>query len=467
MKVQPNLHLTKSNTAQAPEGASDIMQMLMGAKSGAVQGKSEVTGFMPGQNVQMDNAQFMQEFTEALANASAEAGTGEQNLTVEQLLAQAKLQLSPTASSQVLTPEKNPTNQKTIEALAALQNNQPELTGDNVTDLTKIIKSLKQNENTKGEVKSEKNNQAKPLTADMTLAGIVTKNESELESTDSKLDKLFTAGMMPAKNINKGELSEAAQKNINKLDVNSSLQNVELMERSRGLKAYGESSPLNAGIIAKKNNSNMNVKEEKLRLQGAESQSDSLLNINSMNTINTDATKTVLPSRPVAQVNMSNVPSQTPVFDMSKINSSQSEQIIQQVTQYLQQSQIRNGKELNLTVNHESLGQFKINAKKMKEGAGVNLEINTMGDAAHKFFVKHENELMNKLSLAGVKITDFKVSHSSGQQNASFDSSHQDQSKASLNFGQAQGEAMNSRNGEQRRKDLWQYYQAYKEGMAA
>jgi nucleoid DNA-binding protein len=164
---------------------------------------------------------------------------------------------------------------------------------------------------------------------------------------------------------------------------------------------------------------------------------------------------------------MSNVPSSAPVFDMSKMNSSQSEQIIQQVTQYLQQSQIRNGKELNLTVNHESLGQFKINARKMKEGDGINLEINTMGDAAHKFFTKHENDLMSKLSLSGVKISDYKVSSSPQQQSTSFDMSNQDQSKSSQNLGQMQGDMMDSKNGEQRRKEMWQYYQAYKEGMAA
>jgi hypothetical protein len=90
-----------------------------------------------------------------------------------------------------------------------------------------------------------------------------------------------------------------------------------------------------------------------------------------------------------------------------------------------------------------------------------------MGDAAHKFFIKHENDLMSKLSLSGVKITDYKVSNSPQQQTTSFDMNHQDNSKSNQSFGQTQGDMMNSRNGEQRRKDMWQYYQAYKEGMAA
>jgi flagellar motility protein MotE (MotC chaperone) len=488
MKVQPSLNLlstqsTKSNS----EGSSDLMQLLLG-KTAAVEGQKDLTSFLPGQNLQMDNALFMQEFNQAIEQSASD----EQNLTVDQLMAQAKAQVglkSQDTNSQIdstLVQNSRPKNaavenvenpntkviktdiQKDIANLLKTSNHgNNNLTEDspdsNLSELSKLIKTSKVDSSSN----VEKFGQAKAATAQLELEGMTTGLESKDQSNESKLNKIFNSGVIPVKN----DLSEVSfkdnLKDNKKLEANPNFQNIDFFERSRGLKAYGESAPLNAGLIVRKHNTSSLSKEDKVKSQNFENLSDSILNANNSNNANVDLTKVVTASRPLAQVNMSNMPSTTPVFDMSKMNNSQAEQIIQQVTQYLQQSQIRNGKELNLTVNHESLGQFKINARKMKDGDGINLEINTMGDAAHKFFTKHENDLMSKLSLSGVKITDYKVSNSTQQQSTSFDMNQQDHSKSGQSFGQAQADMMNSKNGEQRRKDLWQYYQAYKEGMAA
>jgi hypothetical protein len=137
------------------------MQMLLG-KSGAVEGKKDLTSFLPGQNVQMDNAQFMQEFTKAMAQET----TGEENLTVEQLLAQVKAQVGVNpqvvgADGKVAKADKQTNVQNLLSLVKGEKNTaQENLPETNINELAQIINASK----AEGSLKTDKAGQQKIVT---------------------------------------------------------------------------------------------------------------------------------------------------------------------------------------------------------------------------------------------------------------------------------------------------------------
>lgn len=155
---------------------------------------------------------------------------------------------------------------------------------------------------------------------------------------------------------------------------------------------------------------------------------------------------------------------QAKVLDLSNINTSNTNEIIQKISDYIQQSQVANRDSLELTVKHDSLGQFNIQVSKAHGGnnQAMDMQIVTTTAEGHEFFAKHEIGLMKNLSQAGIQLSDLKIV-SSGSESMNF-SQNDRQSGQSQNNGQAPREFMSfdrgdSSGGSQRRRDLWEQAQ--------
>lgn len=149
------------------------------------------------------------------------------------------------------------------------------------------------------------------------------------------------------------------------------------------------------------------------------------------------------------------------VLDLSKINTTNTTEIIKKISDYIEQSQVANSNSMDLTVKHESLGQFKIQVNKpMGPGSQMDMQITTSTAEGHEFFMKNEIGLMKNLSQAGIQLSDLRIV--SGGESASFAGNDSRQNNNSQNSSQAGREFMSfdsagdSSHGSDRRKELWQ-----------
>lgn len=157
------------------------------------------------------------------------------------------------------------------------------------------------------------------------------------------------------------------------------------------------------------------------------------------------------------------------VLDLSNINSSNTTEIIKKISDYVEQSNVANKQSLDLTVKHESLGEFKIHVSKLPDSMNgglnqIDMQITTSSKEGHDFFVKHEVSLMKNLNQAGVNLSDLRIvsnmseSTSFGQSDSKQSNSFQHNQDGSR---QASGfeSKTNLEGGSQRRKELWEEYQ--------
>ncbi len=161
------------------------------------------------------------------------------------------------------------------------------------------------------------------------------------------------------------------------------------------------------------------------------------------------------------------------VLDLSKIDSTNTTEIIKKISDYVEQNQVANKSSLDLTVKHESLGEFKIQVSKMPESMNrglsqIDMQITTSSKEGHEFFVKNEVSLMRNLNQAGINLSDLRIISSMGEstafgqsdsrQSSSFGQNPDGSSKQSMNF-ESSNFAGSGSEGSQRRKELWEEYQ--------
>ncbi len=161
------------------------------------------------------------------------------------------------------------------------------------------------------------------------------------------------------------------------------------------------------------------------------------------------------------------------VLDLSNINTSNSNEIIKRISDYVEQNQTANKSSLDLNVKHESLGEFKIQVSKMPDSMNrglnqIDMQITTSSKEGHDFFVKNEVSLMKNLNQAGINLSDLRIvssmseSSAFGQsdyrQSSSFQQSPDGSSKSMTS--ESSSFAGNFSEGAERRKELWEEYQA-------
>lgn len=155
---------------------------------------------------------------------------------------------------------------------------------------------------------------------------------------------------------------------------------------------------------------------------------------------------------------------QTKVLDLSHMDPKNTNEIIKTISDYVEQNTVANKPSLDLTVKHDSLGQFKIQVSKMPNQNQVDMQITTSSSEGHKFFVQHESDLMRNLQQVGVNISDLRIvssmkdatpfSQSESKQFSQFQHEQNGNSKQFMSF-----ESGDFRDGAQKRKSLWQEYQ--------
>lgn len=161
-------------------------------------------------------------------------------------------------------------------------------------------------------------------------------------------------------------------------------------------------------------------------------------------------------------LSQANSSSETKVIDLNNVQSK--EQIISEITKYIEHSKIQNGRELDVLVSHKDLGQFRIHAGKSSSGELIDLKIMTSSAEGQNFFNQNEVNLLKSLNNNGVKVSDIRISMldtgaMSSNTNSGNDSAGQN------NSGNAQGFARNysggsdfHNQGKQRRQELWENY---------
>ncbi|WPU64913.1 hypothetical protein [Peredibacter starrii] len=144
------------------------------------------------------------------------------------------------------------------------------------------------------------------------------------------------------------------------------------------------------------------------------------------------------------------------VFDMNQVKTSNPDQIINQITDYVVQARAAKEPTVNMRVNHEELGMIDITVSK----AGVNHESIAVNIGTHSvdgknFFQQNSKDLFSHLTTAGLNVTDLKVETPTQTAKNDFDfgsQSGRNQSGADKQFGSEQNQR---RHESERRQDLW------------
>lgn len=172
--------------------------------------------------------------------------------------------------------------------------------------------------------------------------------------------------------------------------------------------------------------------------------------------------------RPIHKMNTeSSVNGQTKVLDLSAINPTDTNQVIEKISNYITQSRFSNADSLDLVVKHDSLGQFNVQVNKTSGSDLIDLQIKTATAEGNQFFAKHESDLLKHLGQNGVKVADLKIAMSDAitmsngsEMRKNTDSGSQfsgNQNQGSHNSSNGSSQDF-SRGGEQRRKQLWEEY---------
>lgn len=146
------------------------------------------------------------------------------------------------------------------------------------------------------------------------------------------------------------------------------------------------------------------------------------------------------------------------VFDMSNIKTSNSSEIVSQITDYMVQAKAAKEPTVNMRMKHDDLGMIDITVSK----TGVNHEAIAINIGAHStegkvFFQQNTRELFSHLANAGLNVADMKIETPTQSQKQDFDFNQHNRHASSQQGSEKQfGSEQNQRRHDQeRRQDLW------------
>jgi len=162
---------------------------------------------------------------------------------------------------------------------------------------------------------------------------------------------------------------------------------------------------------------------------------------------------------------------QAQVLDLNKLNTTNSHEIIKKISDYVQQSQVAGRDHLDLTVKHDSLGQFQIQVNKVPNQNQVDMQIVTSSKEGHQFFLQNESAIARNLQQSGIQLSDLRIVSSmsevtpfSQSESKQFSSFNHQQGQNSQSHSFSSFESSDFRGGSERRKELWN---AYREKLGA
>jgi hypothetical protein len=157
-----------------------------------------------------------------------------------------------------------------------------------------------------------------------------------------------------------------------------------------------------------------------------------------------------------ASVSGKEVAAPTKTFDLSQIKTSNPDQILSQVTDYMVQAKAAKEPTVNLRMKHEDLGTIDITVQRANQEA-ISINIGAHSVDGKAFFQQNSKDLVSHLTNAGLTVADMKVETSSQTaKNSGFDMNNSDSGRqgygSEKNFGSEQNQR---RHDSERRQELW------------
>lgn len=159
---------------------------------------------------------------------------------------------------------------------------------------------------------------------------------------------------------------------------------------------------------------------------------------------------------PETTSSVSTVATAPKVFDMNNIKTTNTNEIINQITDYVVQAKAAKEPTVHMRFNHDDLGMVDLHVSKVANSDSIAVNIGAHSLEGKSFFQQNAKELLSHLASTGHTVTDMKVETPSQMAKSDFDFGSQ------LGKGQQQGQdkqfgsEQNQRRHEQeRRADLW------------
>ena len=148
------------------------------------------------------------------------------------------------------------------------------------------------------------------------------------------------------------------------------------------------------------------------------------------------------------------------VINLDKLSEVSPKKLISEITNHLTQMKFSREDKMDVNVRHHELGSFQINVQKVGNKNQLDLKIVTQTIEGNEFFQAHSAELSQKLQDKGIQISSFKVLGGAEFKvtdlgtNSSFENNQSEE-----NSQQSKQQFNGQQKGNQRRQQLWQYYQ--------
>ncbi len=154
-----------------------------------------------------------------------------------------------------------------------------------------------------------------------------------------------------------------------------------------------------------------------------------------------------------AQANEATAPVKT--FNMSNVKTDNSNQIMNQITDYIVQAKASKEPTVNMRVNHQELGMIDITVNRVAAGSdAIAINIGTHSIDGKNFFQANSKDLFTHLTSTGLNISDLKVETPSQTTKSDFDFGGQSE-RSSAQDRQFGSEQNQRRHEQERRQDLW------------
>lgn len=154
------------------------------------------------------------------------------------------------------------------------------------------------------------------------------------------------------------------------------------------------------------------------------------------------------------KVNESQVPMK--VFDMNHIKSSDTNTVMNQISDYIVQAKAAKEPTVNMRVNHEELGMIDITVQKtgLMNHESIAINIGTHTADGKNFFQQNSKELFSHLTQSGLNVSDMKIETPSQTAKNDFDLGQQpkNQGGQEKQFGSEQNQR---RHDSDKRQNLW------------
>jgi hypothetical protein len=145
------------------------------------------------------------------------------------------------------------------------------------------------------------------------------------------------------------------------------------------------------------------------------------------------------------------------VFEMNKVKTTDANEIMSQITDYIIQAKTAKEPTVNMRVNHTELGFIDISVSKTGTNQdAIAVSIGTHSLDGKNFFQQNTKDLFSHLNSAGLSISDFKVDASQQSSKSDFDFGSQSNKSGYQGNEKQFGSEQNQRRHESdRRQELW------------